>query len=62
MIFKLGFENCMGVHIDMTDLLIEQEVMFDNVSLLGTMGFEGVWVRGMWDDVNRAVHARSNKS
>lgn len=28
---KLGLESCMGIQIDMTDFLIEQEVMFDIV-------------------------------
>lgn len=28
MIYKLGLESCMGIQIDMSDFLIEQEVMF----------------------------------
>lgn len=33
MICKLGLERCMGIQIDMTDFLIEQEVMFDITAL-----------------------------
>lgn len=29
MMCKLGPESCMGIQIDMTDFLIEQEVVFD---------------------------------
>jgi hypothetical protein len=40
MVSKLGFEHCMGVQTDMTDLLIMEDNV-PHVSLLGTVEFEG---------------------